>query len=400
MSVGPHPRASFEFDTIDADDTDAAGEQIGELFQEKQAKPFALVRIVTTAARFRDFAGDVPEPGEWFFLDIEPNGSRPGLMTWHAQLGPAGYSSHSRGITVEARRLASEDGEPRRPFSLGAAVVPRTALPQHIDQISRLPSADASSAAVQAALAGIPSPAAVLVRDVGQASFSSLIDAQGKALIHFDVGFPISFNQHTFPKRFQSEPTEKPLVVLSHWDWDHLHAAFALPHLRDCLWIAPRQRIGPGAARLAIILAAKGNLLVWQAGSATTFPGGTLMNCTGPVANQNDTGLALHVTLASGRTALLVGDADYQRLPASYASLGSITHLVATHHGARFHSLAPQIPLPSVPASTMVISYGTRNVYRHPHPEALQVHAAAGWAKNITTAGRRGVGPRGDRLLA
>lgn len=121
-----------------------------------------------------------------------------------------------------------------------------------------------------------------MVRDVGQASFSSLVDRHGKPLIHFDVGFPISFNQHTFPKSFPVDPTEKPLVILSHWDWDHLHAAFALPHLRERKWIAPRQRIGPGAARLAMILAAKGNLLVWQTGSAAAFPGGTLMDCTSP----------------------------------------------------------------------------------------------------------------------
>ncbi len=155
LSEGPYGRASFGFDTIDADITDAAGPQVRDLFQEGETKPFALLRIVTTAARFLEFAGDVPAPGDWFFLEIEPRGRRPGLMTWHAQLGPAGYSSHSRGLTVRARRLTSEDDEPRRPRSLGAAVAPRVTLPQHVDQISRLPSASAIRAAVRAALAGV-----------------------------------------------------------------------------------------------------------------------------------------------------------------------------------------------------------------------------------------------------
>lgn len=97
LSEGPYGRASFEFDPIDTDIADAAGSQVGELFQEGETKPFALLRIVTTAGRFREFAGAAPAPGDWFFLEIEPRVTRPGLMTWHAQLGPAGYASHSRG---------------------------------------------------------------------------------------------------------------------------------------------------------------------------------------------------------------------------------------------------------------------------------------------------------------
>ncbi|WP_162129466.1 metallo-hydrolase/oxidoreductase [Methylorubrum extorquens] len=293
----------------------------------------------------------------------------------------------------------SEDDEPRRPRSLGAAVAPRSMLPQHVAQISQLPAVAASGAAIQAALGKLAAlPAAVVVRDVGQASFTSLVDHQGKALLHFDVGFPISFNKHTFPKAFKSDPAERPVVILSHWDWDHLHAAFALRHLHECRWIAPSQRIGPGAARLALILAAKGNLLVWQPGPGLSFTGGTLMACTGST-NPNDTGLALHVNLASGRTALLIGDADYQCLPAILTALGPVSHLIATHHGARFHSAAAQIPAPAGPSTTMVISYGTGNVYRHPHPEALQAHAAAGWHQWIATAGQKGGPTRGDRRL-
>ncbi|WP_430912172.1 metallo-hydrolase/oxidoreductase [Methylobacterium sp. sgz302541] len=398
LSVSPYRRSSFEFDTIDADTADAAGAQIGDLFQESRTKPFAVLRIVTTPARFRAFAGDTPAPGDWFFLEIEPRGLRPGLMTWHAQLGPAGYSSHSRGVTVDARRLTSEDDEPRRPRSLGAAVAPQTMLPQHVSQISQLPSVAASGPAIHAALGKLIAPAAVIVRDVGQASFTSLVDGQGRALIHFDVGFPISFNKHTFPNAFKCDPTERPLVVLSHWDWDHLHAAFALRHLHQCTWITPHQRIGPGAARLALILAGKGNLLVWPAGAGVGFPGGTLMACTG-TTNQNDTGLALHVTLASGRTALLTGDADYQCLPATIAALGPVSHLIATHHGARFHSAVTHIPKPAAPGRRLVLSYGSGNVYRHPHPEALQAHATAGWQQWIATAGQKGGPPRGDRQL-
>lgn len=96
---------------------------------------------------------------------------------------------------------------------------------------------------------------------------------------------------------------------------------------------------------------------------------------------------------------MLTGDADYQCFPPGCAALGPVTHLIATHHGARFKSSAPQIPPPTMPGCTMVVSYGTRNVYRHPHIEALQVHATAGWNRWISTAVRRGFDARGDRWL-
>ncbi|WP_445219798.1 hypothetical protein ACKWRH_06525 [Bradyrhizobium sp. Pa8] len=36
-------------------------------------KPFALLRVVTTPARFGHFAGATPAPTDWFHLEIEPD---------------------------------------------------------------------------------------------------------------------------------------------------------------------------------------------------------------------------------------------------------------------------------------------------------------------------------------
>jgi beta-lactamase superfamily II metal-dependent hydrolase len=306
---------------------------------------------------------------------------------------------------VRAQRLTSADDDPRRPrpHSVGAAVAPVTMLPKHVDEISRIPSGPASNAAVQGALSTIVQPASVLVRDVGQASFTTLLDDKGAAILHYDAGFPIAFNRHTFPKALDPSSFDKlkkkSVVVLSHWDWDHLHAAHSLPDLLESRWIVPSQRIGPGAARLARMLAAKKNLLVWPANLQLSFSGGMIMECTGSPASQNDTGLALYARLKNGKTALLTGDSDYKFLPAGCASQGPFSYLIATHHGARFKSLASAIPKPLQPECTLVVSYGTGNVYRHPHADALNLHFAAGWTKWISTAGRQSVAPRGDRSL-
>ncbi|WP_354265191.1 MULTISPECIES: hypothetical protein [unclassified Bradyrhizobium] len=180
-------------------------------------------------------------------------------------------------------------------------------------------------------------------------------------------------------------------------DWDHLHGAFHLPHLLECRWIVPNQRLGPGAARLARILAEKGNLLVRPPNARIRFPFGELVRSRGPARDLNNSGLTILATLTSGRSALLTGDADYAHL--MHANATKVDHLVATHHGARFNADAASVPMPNNRHGQLVISYGYRNVYRHPHAEALSKHANSGWTTCLTTAGRRGVASRGDRIM-
>ncbi|WP_246249037.1 metallo-hydrolase/oxidoreductase [Chelativorans alearense] len=249
---------------------------------------------------------------------------------------------------------------------------------------------------VGAALGSIFGIALLRVRDVGQASFSSLCDKSGKALLHYDVGFPISFNGHTSPKSFDLDVDEKPPVVLSHWDWDHLHAAFLHPHLMECIWIVPDQKLGPGAAHLARILAAKGNLLVHSVSSPTILAWGEIAQAAGPLASANDAGLTISLAVSSGHTVLLTGDADYAFL--SHTAQAPVDFLVATHHGARFASGGTAIPSPGSAAGALLLSYGKRNVYRHPHADALRNHRNAGWINQLSTA-HTSTGPRGDRTV-
>jgi beta-lactamase superfamily II metal-dependent hydrolase len=400
LSTSPHHRASFEFDCIDADYVDGVGVELPARFRADEIKPFALLRVVTTPARFRVFAGVVPVPGNWFHLEIEPSGA--GLPTWHAPLAANGYSTHARGVTTYARRLESPDETPRRsrprPQTLGAAVAPRVMLPSSLVAACAALPQPAARSSISTILRKVPRARSVLVRDVGQANFTSLRDDQGRAILHYDVGFPISFNRHTFPSTFNIDASETPPIILSHWDWDHLHAALHLPHLLDCPWIVPDQGLGPGAARLARILTGKGNLLVLPTSARIRFTFGGLVQSQGLAGDLNDTGLTVLVALASGRSVLLTGDADYMYL--MHPKARTVDHLVATHHGARFDASVASVPTPRNDDCKLVISYGTRNVYRHPHTEALRKHFSAGWKSRITTAGRKGVAGRGDRVMS
>lgn len=367
-------------------------------FRFEKTKPFALLRVVTTASRFGEFAGAIPTSGDWFHLEIAPDGA--GLATWHAQLEADGYSRHARGVMTYARRLDApgETSGPRsRPHALGAAVAPRLVLPSSLAAACAALPKPSARAAISKILTNVPQATSILIRDVGQASFVSLQDDRDRAILHFDVGSPISFNRHTVPPDFDIDLPEAPPIILSHWDWDHLHAAFQRPHLLDCPWIVPDQRLGPGAARLARILAAKGNLLVLPANAQLRFPFGELVQSQGIAGDLNDTGLTVLVTLTSGRSALLTGDADYAHL--MHANANKVDHLVGTHHGARFDAGVTAVPAPNNKHGKLVLSYGYRNVYRHPHAEALRKHATAGWKTWITTAGRKGVASRGDRIM-
>lgn len=399
LSFGQAARASFEFDCIDADVADEIEGKLDQAFSA-DTKPFAVIRIVTTPRRFKELAGAAGVPGAWFAIEIAPESLASSLPTWHAQLQPNGFPAHSRGVTHSISYLASDEpGVPRRPrpHSAGAAVAKQHVLARTLIASCAMPpsSTGQSISTTLGAIAGI---ASLRVRDVGQASFSSLCDIDGKSLLHFDAGFPISFNGHTAPKTFDLDEKEKPPVVLSHWDWDHLHAAFLRPYLMDCTWIVPDQILGPGAARLASILASRGKLLVYPSTSGpTVLPWGEIAQASGSLGNANDAGLTVSATLASGRKVLLTGDADYSFL--SHTASAPVDFLVATHHGARMASGSSSIPAAvSSNGSRLLLSYGKRNVYRHPHADSIKQYGVLGWTKVLPTA-QTSYAPRGDRIV-
>ena len=121
---------------------------------------------------------------------------------------------------------------------------------------------------------------------------------------------------------------------------------------------------------------------------------GSIGPCNASPDNTNNSGLAMIVSLLSGQSILLVGDADYEFLPG--ALKGPIDGMVVTHHGARFASSWTAIPKPNRAHSKCIVSYGKGNSYGHPHEDAIDKHNSAGWRQIIPTAAFKGVA-RSDR---
>jgi competence protein ComEC len=246
LSTTDAARGSFEFDCIDADYADGVEGVIESAFNEGITKPFAVVRIVTTHRRFEEIAGGPGDPGNWFALEIGSERSAISLPTWHAQLQPNGFPVHSRGVTSNITYLGPGGDDGHRPRSVGAAVTRQAIVPSAIISACALPPSPNAAQKIAGVLSSVSGISTLRVRDVGQASFSSLCNKYGKALLHYDVGFPISFNGHTAPEIFDLDASEKPHIILSHWDWDHLHAEFLYRHLMDCVWIVPTRNWARG----------------------------------------------------------------------------------------------------------------------------------------------------------
>lgn len=390
--VGSHPygRTSFEFDGIDTEVSDEDLER--SIASPDIVKPFASVRAVTTERRFRKKFGFLPQEGDWVELKIRPRFGDNETIAFHAQLTPDGYVQHSRGVLEEARLLFGRDEEPKAPKPVSASVAPLQQKAAKVAQLCQFPSgAIGQLTKARNILRGLSTVKKVQVRDVGQASFASFLNAKGKVLGHFDAGWPISYNAYTAPAAAPAISGNAP-VILSHWDWDHLHGYYRCKALQSVQWLTPVQNMGPGASKIATQLHAKSLLIGYSGAAVLTVGNVTLLQCTGP-ARLNDNGLAIALTLASQMNALLVGDAGYDTLGA-WPIGKTFDYLVVTHHGADFTGA---VPAAKPTANRGVISVGYKNIYKHPRTSAIEAHNSAGW--NLERTSQTTSTARGDKVL-
>lgn len=225
----------------------------------------------------------------------------------------------------------------------------------------------------------------VAAYDVGQGNCQALIHENGhQPLMYVDLGGGVLFNASTFPTSHRGFCfSTEPLIVLSHWDWDHWSSAYRFPRSLDMEWLAPPIPQKPIQQTFAADLYTRGRLRIWDDSWPSEIKGGgvRIERCTGRTSNDSGLAVTLYSRSSSGRNCLFPGDADYRFIP-SVANSERFSALCMTHHGGRLHSVA--YPLPKRGPAAL-LSAGPRNSYRHPLLSALAAHLRAGWPLPVQT---------------
>ncbi|WP_308921825.1 hypothetical protein [Janthinobacterium sp. J1-1] len=357
-----YARINIVFDVVDAEAFNSG------VAEDRSPIHLSMVRIMTTQKRLEDLfeiSSSIKE-GDWF----------------HIRLGM--HSGMPRAWLLEARNDYSESvialnltGLSRVGGGLGGTVKPDGKL-RALREWCKIEGRPADGKAAVTGATNLH----VRIVDVGHASFSAIHIApshRSKIIGYFDVGGPIYFHHHTFPKAFKDQGLipRNGFVALSHWDFDHYSLAVTkMKGLQKLTWYAPEQLVGPNAARLQSLLGSKLNfvhtptyqilngLQMWKGGGASD--------------DRNNSGYVLNVQNGAGGT-LLTGDTDYDFIPA-----GAKTNLVAlsvTHHGG---SGAGNPPAPMANNAVAAVSFGLPNRYHHPNWKDIEKHELAGWSVQPT----------------
>lgn len=219
----------------------------------------------------------------------------------------------------------------------------------------------------------------VSVYDVGQGSANGACDSSARPLAYFDLGGGVLGNKASWPAAMSDFCyLADPLVILSHWDWDHWSSGSRFVGAQALDWIVPVQKMGSVHATFAATLHAAGHLFVWPGATPSLVSGQlTVSKCLGRGTGRNHTGLALEIDGPNGKPPILLpGDARYSAVPGALAR--DYTSLVAPHHGADMKNRRVPAYQPNAGAR-VAYSFGAGNTFSHPRAITEADHQRANW---------------------
>jgi len=363
--TSPYQRINLVLDVISA----AAIES--DRGRTRDPKDLSIIRIMSTLNRLQTHfsVGDIAE-GTWFYVSFQDKEGNPPAWILNAEND---YSGPIRRINLVGLQ----------PLSMGAPNSPESKLFASLSELCN-PTREQNTQNLKLSfMSELPrSNYHVRVVDVGHANFSAIHlsrEPDSDIIGYYDVGGPVFFHHHTFPKLFaeSGRVPKKGFVALSHWDFDHYSLALTkLKNLQQQSWYAPDQKVGPSAARLQYLLGTRLTLLVQP--SFRILQGLNLWKGKGPMADRNASG---YVLTASNRTTkvLLTGDVPYDMIPAKAKC--NLSALSITHHGGSGSGTPPS---PKKGTGDAAVSYGLPNRYHHPDLTNLKNHAKVGWTVKPT----------------
>ncbi len=223
----------------------------------------------------------------------------------------------------------------------------------------------------------------VIVYNVGQGNCNGICNSDGIPLMYFDFGGGVYQNTKTYPGNNENPKQisfcKVPLVLLSHWDWDHMASVRIAKHkdIKDSNWIVPKQEIGITHLKVAVDLHNRGNLKVWPNDLKVLVVNNLEIQKISATdkKDRNNNGLVVTIKINKDSYVLLPADANYDLIDNKKEHY---IGLVATHHGAESHGCLNDIPL-AKEKGKIVYSFGSNNTYNHPKQFSLDAHSNKGW---------------------
>lgn len=224
------------------------------------------------------------------------------------------------------------------------------------------------------------------VFDVGQGNCNALLDSNQVPLLYYDFGGGVLANKSTYPSpRPDFCFCAKPIIILSHWDWDHWSSALrsktgsVLSSAQHATWIVPRQKLG---VIHRSFISGLSNVLVWPNSLSQVLSGNLrVVKCTGGGRNHSGLAIDFKPAWAKSNGVLMTGDADYSYIPGANTKYDAV---ILPHHGGKMRyssSIKNQstIPKPTFAYKRLCYSYGLKNTFGHPHNSTLSDHVATNW---------------------
>ncbi|MCY0989443.1 hypothetical protein OV203_20045 [Nannocystis sp. ILAH1] len=216
------------------------------------------------------------------------------------------------------------------------------------------------------------------VIDVGQGNCNVLFDHAGRATVYYDFGYR-KLGAHPAGGPPSVCLCHDPLIVLSHWDGDHILLARYNPRAYRCTWLAPQQYMGSVDTRelVARVVRAGGTFHLWEdLNGHMVFPWGFLVRARDPNAQndeegKNNTGLAIYAC---------VRDDSVNRTTAApgVAIASACTQLVGFTSDAQLDALATSLDLTAREVSDELKAAAVHgNVFRYARAAANEAKTNA-----------------------
>jgi len=227
----------------------------------------------------------------------------------------------------------------------------------------------------------------VTVRNVGQGNWNEIIENDKTKLV-FDAGASMYATRtdirNIIGNRATKYSTEKPGLILSHWDKDHYHSLVGMTdaELANFSFFICRNRVPNLTSRILFgrIIAAIGsaNTYTIPAEPRTARGGHTQLIPLMPVSsqfmiynaqhhkNRNISGLVISLKTKSS-SIVLSGDCHYRQISIDilpHLNFNHKHHLVVPHHGGKAGNYIYNLPR-NVTPDKAIISVGPNN-YKHP----------------------------------